>query len=103
AHGRDRAQALALLDQALADFTVLGVTTTTRYLRGLLADDAVRAGDIDTGLIDRRGVPPEPIGDEGVAIAAAMLILADRAACARGRDPFQRVDGWRLGGIRAPS
>jgi acetyl-CoA/propionyl-CoA carboxylase biotin carboxyl carrier protein len=103
AHGADRHQALGRLDRALADFTVLGVTTTTRYLRGLLADDAVRAGALDTGLIERRGVPPEPIGDEGVAIAAAMLILADRAACARGRDPFQRVDGWRLGGIRAPS
>jgi acetyl-CoA/propionyl-CoA carboxylase biotin carboxyl carrier protein len=110
AHGSDRAQALARLDQALADFTVLGVTTTTRYLRGLLADEAVRAGEIDTGLIDRRGVPPEPIADEGVAIAAAMLILADRAARAEDEDgrggagePFQRVDGWRLGGVRASS
>ncbi|HEX3978393.1 MAG TPA: biotin carboxylase N-terminal domain-containing protein [Solirubrobacteraceae bacterium] len=106
AHGADRAQALARLDHALADFTVLGVTTTTRYLRGLLADDAVRAGDLDTGLIERRGVPAGPIGDEGVAIAAAMLILADRAASAgerTGHDPFARVDGWRLGGAHAPS
>jgi acetyl-CoA/propionyl-CoA carboxylase biotin carboxyl carrier protein len=108
ARGDDRAEALARLERALADFTVLGVTTTTRYLRGLLADDAVRAGDLDTGLIDRRGVPAGPIDDEGVAIAAAMLILADRAAQAGGgdaggRDPFQRVDGWRLGGVRAPS
>jgi acetyl-CoA/propionyl-CoA carboxylase biotin carboxyl carrier protein len=106
AHGSDRAQALARLDQALADFTVLGVTTTTRYLRGLLADDAVRAGELDTGLIERRGVPAEPMGDEGVAIAAAMLILADRAAGAASAtdgDPFARVDGWRLGGVRAAS
>jgi acetyl-CoA/propionyl-CoA carboxylase biotin carboxyl carrier protein len=66
----------------------------------------VRAGEIDTGLIERRGVPPEPMGDEGVAIAAAMLILADRAARAgteHGGDPFARVDGWRLGGARASS
>jgi acetyl-CoA/propionyl-CoA carboxylase biotin carboxyl carrier protein len=106
AHGSDRAQALARLERALADFTVLGVTTTTRYLRGLLADDAVRAGDLDTGLIDRRGVPAEPIGDEGIAVSAAMLILADRAARSGGeggRDPFDRVDGWRLGGARAAS
>jgi acetyl-CoA/propionyl-CoA carboxylase, biotin carboxylase, biotin carboxyl carrier protein len=106
AHGADRAEALARLEHALAGFTVLGVTTTTRYLRGLLADDAVRAGELDTGLIDRRGVPAEPMGDEGIAIAAAMLILADRAATAGdegGGDPFQRVDGWRLGGVRAPS
>jgi acetyl-CoA/propionyl-CoA carboxylase, biotin carboxylase, biotin carboxyl carrier protein len=102
AHGADRVQALGRLDQALAQFTVLGVTTTTRYLRGLLADDAVRAGELDTGLIERRGVPAEPMGDEGVAIAAAMLTLADRTARA-GDDPFARLDGWRLGGIRAAS
>ena len=75
AHGEDRPQALARLDRALAAFTVLGVTTTTGYLRGLLADDAVRAGELDTGLIERRGVPPGPMGDEGIAVAAAMLIL----------------------------
>jgi acetyl-CoA/propionyl-CoA carboxylase biotin carboxyl carrier protein len=106
AHGTDRAQALARLDAALAEFTVLGVATTTRYLRGLLADDAVRAGELDTGLVERRGVPAGPIGDEGIAIAAAMLIMADRAARAEadgGGDPFARVDGWRLGGIRASS
>jgi 3-methylcrotonyl-CoA carboxylase alpha subunit len=104
AHGADRPQALARLDHALAGFTVLGVTTTTRYLRGLLADDAVRAGELDTGLIDRRGVPEGPIGDEGIAVAAAMLILAERAArTGDGADPFDRVDGWRLGGVRAAS
>ncbi|MGZ4175552.1 MAG: ATP-binding protein [Solirubrobacteraceae bacterium] len=102
AHGADRPQALARLQRALAGFTVLGVTTTTRYLRGLLDDPAVRAGELDTGFIDRRGVPADPMGDEGVAIAAAMLILAGRAASA-GDDPFDRVDGWRLGGGRAAS
>jgi acetyl-CoA/propionyl-CoA carboxylase biotin carboxyl carrier protein len=81
---------------------VLGVTTTTAYLRGLLDDDAVRAGELDTGLIDRRGVPPGPMDDEGVAIAAAMLTLANRATNA-GDDPFARVDGWRHGGVRAAS
>ncbi|MFL5861508.1 MAG: acetyl/propionyl/methylcrotonyl-CoA carboxylase subunit alpha [Solirubrobacteraceae bacterium] len=106
AHGADRAQALARLERALAGVTVLGVTTTTRYLRGLLADGAVRAGELDTGLIDRRGVPAGPMGDKDVAIAAAMLILAERAAHAAnegGPDPFDRVDGWRLGGQRAAS
>ncbi|MFZ0090610.1 MAG: biotin carboxylase N-terminal domain-containing protein [Solirubrobacteraceae bacterium] len=102
AHGADRAQALARLEHALSGFTVLGVTTTTAYLRGLLADDAVRAGALDTGLIDRRRVPGEPIGPAGVAVAAGMLILADRAQRA-GDDPFARVDGWRLAGHRAAS
>ncbi len=106
AHGADRRQALARLERALAGFTVLGVTTNTGYLRGLLADDAVQAGDLDTEMIERRGVPPPPIDDAGVATAAAMLMLADRARSAGdvgGRDPFSRVDGWRLGGVRAGS
>jgi acetyl-CoA/propionyl-CoA carboxylase biotin carboxyl carrier protein len=102
AHGADRHQALARLQRALPAFNVLGVTTTTAYLRGLLADEAVVAGELDTGLIDRRGVPDGPMDDEGVAIAAAMLMLADQAAIA-GDDPFDRVDGWRHGGARAAS
>jgi acetyl-CoA/propionyl-CoA carboxylase biotin carboxyl carrier protein len=101
-HGADRHQALARLQHALSDLNVLGVTTTTAYLRGLLADDAVRAGELDTALIDRRGTPPGPMDDEGVAVAAAMLILADRAATA-GDDPFDRLVGWRHGGVRADS
>jgi len=106
AHGADRRQALARLQRALAGFTVLGVTTTPGYLRGLLADESVQAGALDTGLIGRRGVPPGPMGDEGVAVAAAMLVLADQARLAEvggARDPFDRVDGWRLGGRRAAS
>ena len=102
AHGTDRAQALSRLERALAHLTVLGVTTTTAYLRGLVADPAVRAGEIDTGLIDRRPVPAGPMTDDGVATAAAMLILAEQAQTA-GDDPFARGDGWRLGGVRAAS
>jgi acetyl-CoA/propionyl-CoA carboxylase biotin carboxyl carrier protein len=101
-HGDDRVQALARLQRALAQTTILGVTTTIGYLRGLLADETVRTGRMDTGLVDRRGVPPAPIDDAGIATAAAMLLLADRAAAA-GDDPFARRDGWRLGGVRAPS
>ncbi len=106
AHGSDRARALRRLERALAGFTVLGVTTTTGYLRGLLADPAVQAGALDTGLVERRGVPAGPMDAEAVAVAAAMLILADRARDTGdegGRDPFDRVDGWRLGGERAAS
>jgi acetyl-CoA/propionyl-CoA carboxylase biotin carboxyl carrier protein len=56
AHGQDRAEALARLDAALADTVVLGVDTNIAFLRALVADPAVQAGDLDTGLIDR--MPP---------------------------------------------
>ena len=104
AHGADRAQALARLERALARTTVLGVTTTTGYLRGLLADDAVRDGELDTGLIERRGVGPAPMTDADIGLTAAILTLADRRPRGDGDgDPFDRTDGWRLGGIRAAS
>ncbi|MGC5223001.1 acetyl/propionyl/methylcrotonyl-CoA carboxylase subunit alpha [Micromonospora sp. DT81.3] len=56
AWGEDRAGALATLDGALAQTAVLGVDTNVGFLRALLADAAVRAGDLDTGLIGR--MPP---------------------------------------------
>ncbi len=98
-HADDRAGALHRLGRALAQTTILGVTTTTGYLRGLVADPAVVAGELDTGLIERRGSPALPIDDAGVAHAAAMLLVADSA----GDDPFARTDGWRLSGRRAGS
>jgi acetyl-CoA/propionyl-CoA carboxylase, biotin carboxylase, biotin carboxyl carrier protein len=102
AHGVDREQALARLEHALAATTILGVTTTTGYLRGLLADPDVRAGRTDTALVERRGTPPPAMDAAAVATAAAMLTLADRAAEA-GDEPFARMDGWRLGGERSGS
>jgi acetyl-CoA/propionyl-CoA carboxylase biotin carboxyl carrier protein len=102
AHGADRQQALARLERALATTTILGVTTTTGYLRGLVADPDVRRGQTDTGLVERRGVPPLPIDDAGIATAAAMLAIAELAA-GGDPDPFARTDGWRLGDERAGS
>ena len=101
AHGDSRPIALGRLERALADTTILGVTTTTGFLRSLLTDEAVAAGALDTGLVERRPAAP-PMTDEGVALAAAMLLHADGAPVSDD-DPFARVDGWRLGGVRAGS
>ncbi|HWE11767.1 MAG TPA: biotin carboxylase N-terminal domain-containing protein [Solirubrobacteraceae bacterium] len=101
-HAGDRPAALARLDHALARTAILGVTTTTGYLRSLLAGDEVRSGEIDTGLIDRLAVPPPPFTHRQVAEVAALMALAGGHE-RRGDDPFDRVDGWRLGGRRAAS
>jgi acetyl-CoA/propionyl-CoA carboxylase biotin carboxyl carrier protein len=101
-HADDRPAALARLDRALADTSILGVTTTIGFLRSLLADDAVRAGKLDTGLIERLPVLAPPFDDDQVARAAATLLLAETGAPASD-DPFDRIDGWRLGGARADS
>ena len=102
-HAEDRTAALAKLDRALGGTAVLGLTTTTGFLRSLIATDEVRSGDIDTGLVERlpSGWTPGP-ADAEVARAAAVITLAVWAQ-QRGDDPFDRLDGWRLGGRRASS
>ncbi len=99
AHGPDRAAALARLDRALAGLRVVGPTTNAAYLRALLARPEVRAGELDTELIERLGdavsVPPVAADLAGLAVAA---LLGSRAS----DDPWDARDGWRLGGVRAP-
>ncbi|MDF2808375.1 MAG: hypothetical protein K0S43_3321, partial [Cellulosimicrobium sp.] len=53
AWGETRDRAVERLGGLLARTVVLGVETNTAFLRGLLADPDVRAGRLDTGLIDR--------------------------------------------------
>lgn len=52
--GTDRAQALARLDQALDEMTVLGVNTNLEYLQYLIRDADVAAGEMDTTLVEAR-------------------------------------------------
>jgi acetyl-CoA carboxylase biotin carboxylase subunit len=49
--GRDRAEAVARLDRALAETIVTGVSTTAQFHRLILADEAFRRGDVHTGFI----------------------------------------------------
>lgn len=97
AHGDDRDAALRSLDRALADSAVLGITTNIEFLRFLLADPDVRAGRLDTGLLDRRTADfaPLPIGDDQLIAAAAAAWL--RAWPEPGGDLWAVPSGWRIG------
>ncbi|WP_295124886.1 biotin carboxylase N-terminal domain-containing protein [uncultured Leifsonia sp.] len=100
----DRSGALARLDRALAGTAVLGVVNNIAWLRDLLADDEVRAGTMDTTLIDRRFSALEPApATPAELVTAALLAHRDRAAA-----PPSGVgalwgapSGWRLGTPRA--
>ena len=59
-HGADRTGALAELDRALAQTTILGVSTTTGFLRSLIATEASAPAKIDTGLIERTALGAGP-------------------------------------------
>jgi len=101
AHAPTREQALARLDDALARLAILGPVVNTSFLRRLLADPAVRAGALDTGLAAR--LPVREAGrerDEEAALVAALALTLD-AERAAGDDPWERLRGWRIDG-RAP-
>ncbi len=66
AHAPDRAAALRRLDRGLAELVLLGPGTNVAHTRALLARPEVRAGEMDTGLIERLGAevaPPAPRED----------------------------------------
>ncbi|MEV1175107.1 biotin carboxylase N-terminal domain-containing protein [Nonomuraea sp. NPDC049784] len=91
----DRASALRTLDRALARTAVLGVVTNIPFLRALTEHPAVKAGELDTGLVER--VLPELVPSvevPGEVLAAAALAFH---AMPQGVDPWEVTDGWRVG------
>ncbi|WP_109209513.1 MULTISPECIES: biotin carboxylase N-terminal domain-containing protein [Microbacterium] len=92
AHGADRADALARLDEALAETVMLGVDTNIGFLRELLAQDGVRTGDMDTGLIDRMPPFTAPEPDAAALRAAATVVLRRRETAGSRRDRTSPTD-----------
>ena len=105
AHGTDRDEALAKLDAALAQTMVLGVQTNIEFLRFLLADERVRAGDLDTGLLDERVADFAPLPAPDDVLAAGGLYrqwaLSLRGLRAAG-NTWAVPTGFRVGGAAAP-
>ena len=97
AWGADRTEALQTLDRGLADTVLAGVTTNVGFLRRLLSLDDVRAGRLDTGLVERHlDDVAERSGPDAVAALAAAAIapLLERASST---DPWSALVGWRHG------
>jgi acetyl-CoA/propionyl-CoA carboxylase biotin carboxyl carrier protein len=96
-HGASRDEALRGLDRALAGTAVMGVVTNIDFLRFLLADTDVRAGRLDTGLLDRRlpDFAATPAGDADFIAAAAYRWLQHWQNA--GADLWSTPSGWRMG------
>ena len=102
AWGEDREEALDRLDRALGETVVLGVPNNIEYLRLLLNDDDVRAGHLDTTLIERKlpHLAFRRISGSELAVAAVAW-LEDRRASRQTvppGSPWTAGDGWRVGG-----
>lgn len=95
AHGADRAEALQRLDGALAETAVLGLGTNIDFLRCVLTDSDVKAGRLDTGLLERLEFVPHDAGDEAFIAAVTYRWLQRWPAGLA--DPWDVPSGWRLG------
>ncbi|GAA1962230.1 acetyl/propionyl/methylcrotonyl-CoA carboxylase subunit alpha [Amycolatopsis minnesotensis] len=98
AWGADRGAALRKLDLALADTAVLGLGTNVAFLRGLLADEEVRAGRLDTELVARRidSLVSATVPEEFFVAAALDRLLALQPTTPI-VDPWDVPSGWRFG------
>ena len=101
AHAANRAQALARLDEALAETVLFGVESNIAFLRMLLADPSVATGRMDTGLIDR--LPPftDPAPSDA-ALAVAVAALPSAPLRGHASPLWLSGGGWRPGGPAAP-
>jgi acetyl-CoA carboxylase biotin carboxylase subunit len=63
-HGRDRAEALARMGQALDSFILLGPTTTIPFLARVIRHPEFVSGDVDTKFLEREAHLLKP-HDEG--------------------------------------
>ena len=100
AWGPDRTAALDTLDAALTGYTALGIDTNIEYLRLLINDPDVRAGHLDTGLIERK-MPDfafRRIGDAELVAAALYAVMSrEQESAVRHSGPWQASNGWRIG------
>ena len=100
-HGQTREEALARLDEALAQIRIVGLSTNVQFLRYVTRSASFAEANLDTALIQRETAVlfnQEPVGLPLAAAAAmAQTLLAEKAQ--ESADPFSRRDGWQSHGV----
>jgi len=96
-HGDNRAQALARLDDALAQTHIVGLATNVQFLRHVVGSGAFTQARLDTALIQREEAALFGQEKVGLPLAAAAAVASQlqRERAEQGADPFGRRDGWR--------
>ena len=100
-HGKTREEALARLDEALAQTRIVGLATNVQFLRYVVRSPSFAKANLDTALIPRESAVlfnQEPVGLPMAAASAVAQTLLDEKAL-EGVDPFSRRDGWRSHGV----
>ncbi len=98
--GEDRAQAIARMRAALAEFHIVGLANNVDFLARLMDNPAFVAADLDTGLIERERerlfVAEDRVPEDMLAAACARVLADEAVAGGTRRDPFGARNGWRL-------
>ena len=100
-HGKTREEALARLDEALAQTRIVGLNTNVQFLRYVVCSPSFAQANLDTALIPRESAVlfrQDPVGLVMAAACAMAKTLLDERAM-EGVDPFSRRDGWRSHGV----
>ena len=100
-HGATREQALARMDEALAQTHIVGVATNVQFLRHVVRSPSFAQANLDTALIPREQAVlfhQEPVGlAQAAAAAIAQTLLLERVL--ESADPFSQRDGWQSHGV----
>jgi 3-methylcrotonyl-CoA carboxylase alpha subunit len=103
AHGRNRDEALDRLAGALGDTIVVGPHANAAFLKALVTHREFRAGQFDTGFIDRHLVEltkADPQTEAALIGAAVENLLSSQDKAddeTPWRDPWSTADGFSLG------
>ncbi|MCA8967237.1 MAG: hypothetical protein KDC48_20320, partial [Planctomycetes bacterium] len=100
-HGEDRAQAIARCERAIRELRIVGVSTAMPVALRVLHNAEFRAGDYDTGILERidRSLTPERRELAMLAAVAARFLVAERAGAKSADgdgDARQRVPVWSM-------
>jgi 3-methylcrotonyl-CoA carboxylase alpha subunit len=110
-YGQDRQDAIWRMDNALAQYVILGPTTNLRFLRDVFNHPEFREGRTTTAFIERHFAnwqsPDKVVPDEALIAAALCEMLAAQTTRPAGEftsegdmfSPWSRVDRFRLGEI----
>jgi 3-methylcrotonyl-CoA carboxylase alpha subunit len=101
--GEDRSSALRQLRQALAAYTVVGVTTNIGFLQRIAGHPTFEQAAIDTDFIPRHrrelltdvSALPERVLALGAVATLLMELAARRAASGVAITPWQSIAGWQ--------
>lgn len=96
-HAPTREQALAKLDQALAETRIVGLPNNVAFLRHVVQSDSFKHANLDTALIEREKdvLFGQQRGELPWLVATAIVNELAQEAQAQNHDPFSKTDAWR--------